>query len=104
MTLSPRHAVFGLLFALAAMAQAASPDPNLARNLAATCAGCHGTDGHARPDATMPALAGVPAAQLMQTLREFRSGTRPATIMHQISKGYSEAQLELIAAYFAARK
>lgn len=103
MTLSPRRAVLGLLFGLAASAHA-SPDPDLARNLAATCTGCHGTDGHARPDATMPVLAGVPAPELMQKLREFRSGTRPATIMPQIAKGYSEAQLELIAAYFAARK
>jgi len=105
MTLSPRRAVLGLLFGLAASAHASpAPDPDLARNLAATCTGCHGTDGHARPDATMPVLAGVPAPELMQKLREFRSGTWPATIMPQIAKGYSEAQLELIAAYFAARK
>jgi cytochrome c553 len=40
----------------------------------------------------------------MQKLRDFRSGAKPATIMHQISKGYTEAQLELVAAYFAAQK
>lgn len=105
MTLSPRCAVLGLLFGLATMAHASpGPDPDLARNLAATCTGCHGTEGHARPDATMPVLAGVPAGQLMEKLQAFRRGTRSATIMHQISKGYSEAQLELIAAYFAARQ
>lgn len=79
-------------------------DPNLARDLAATCTGCHGSDGRAVPGAGFEALAGVDKAQLMQKLRDFRSGARPATIMHQISRGYTEAQLELIAAYFAARK
>jgi cytochrome c553 len=50
------------------------------------------------------ALAGTDKAKLMQKLMDFRSGAKPATIMHQISKGYTEAQLELVAAYFAARK
>ena len=50
--------------ALAALALAAASAPtwaqdaNLARNLAATCANCHGTNGAARGD--MKALAGVP--------------------------------------------
>jgi cytochrome c553 len=34
----------------------------------------------------------------------FRSGQRPATIMHQITKGYSLEQLETLAKYFAAQK
>ncbi len=79
-------------------------DPNLARNLAATCANCHGTDGKAVAGSGAEALAGTDKAKLMQKLMDFRSGAKPATIMHQISKGYTEAQLELVAAYFAARK
>lgn len=79
-------------------------NPTLARNLAATCANCHGTDGRAQPGPGMDALAGGDADRMMQKLRDFRSGARPATIMHQISRGYTEAQLQLIAAYFAARK
>ena len=31
-------------------------------------------------------------------------GARPATVMHQLAKGYSDAQIEVIAAYFAAQK
>ena len=80
------------------------PDPDLARNLAATCANCHGTNGRAVQSAGNEELAGVPKDKLMQKLRDFRSGAKPATIMHQISKGYTEAQLELVAAYFAAQK
>lgn len=86
----------------AGAAQAA--DPNLGRNLAATCANCHGTNGHAVKAAGLDALAGVPQAQMMQKLQQFKAGERPATIMHQIAKGYTDAQLELIAAYFAAQK
>jgi sulfide dehydrogenase cytochrome subunit len=37
-------------------------------------------------------------------LKAFKAGTRPATVMHQLSKGYSDAQIEQIAAYFAAQK
>jgi cytochrome subunit of sulfide dehydrogenase len=79
-------------------------DPNLARNLAATCANCHGTNGKAVPHSGSEALAGVEKDKLLQKLHDFRSGAKPATIMHQISRGYTEAQLELIAAYFAAQK
>ena len=82
----------------------ARPDPDLARNPAATCANCHGTNGRAVQSAGNEELAGVPKDKLMQKLRDFRSGAKPATIMHQISKGYTEAQLELVAAYFAAQK
>jgi cytochrome c553 len=35
---------------------------------------------------------------------DFKSGRKPATIMHQISKGYSDEQLLQISAYFAAQK
>lgn len=86
----------------AALAQAApaQPDP-LARNLAATCANCHGTDGRARGD--MRPLAGMPAETLMAMLNAYRSGVLPATIMHQIVKGYSDEQLRLITGYFAAQ-
>jgi cytochrome c553 len=51
----------------------------------------------------MPALAGRPAAWLMAQMSAFKSGARPATVMHQIARGYSEAQIAQIAAFFAAQ-
>ncbi|MDX5445853.1 MAG: c-type cytochrome [Zoogloeaceae bacterium] len=75
---------------------------NTARDLAATCANCHGTNGHSVGGSD--SLAGVPAANTLQKLKEFRDGDRPATIMHQIAKGYTEEQLKLVADYFAAQK
>lgn len=89
-----------LLLALTSTTALAA-DPHVARNLAATCANCHGTDGRAVPGSGVSALAGEDAGKMMQKLREFRSGARPATIMHQIAKGYTDAQLEQITAYFA---
>ncbi len=69
---------------------------------AAACANCHGTDGRAQ--AGNAALAGQSKNELVLKLQDFKNGRRPATIMHQISKGYSDEQLEQIAGYFAAQK
>ena len=90
------------LVTLTSTAQAA--DPNLARNLAATCANCHGTNGKAVPGAGLDSLAGVPKDVTLQKLKDFKSGAKPASIMHQISKGYTDEQLDLIAGYLAAQK
>ena len=49
-------------------------------------------------------LAGVPKDDLLKKLLDFKTGRKPATIMHQLSKGYSDEQLEQLAAYFAALK
>lgn len=95
--------VVALAIALSGAGAAASAeDPNLARNLAATCANCHGTNG--KSVGGMEPLAGVEKDKILQKLKDFRSGAKPATIMHQLSKGYTDQQLELIAGYFAAQK
>lgn len=84
-------------------ASAADPHANMqyARSLAATCFTCHGTDGRS-VGGVPPALAGRNKGELLKQLQDFRDGTRPATIMHQHAKGYTDEQLELIAGYFAA--
>lgn len=89
---------------LAATSTAFAADPNLGRNLAATCANCHGTNGQALAGSGIDALAGVDKAKILQKLADFKSGVKPASIMHQISKGYTDEQLDLIAAYYAAQK
>jgi len=81
-------------------APAVAQDPNAARSLAATCFTCHGSDGRS-VGGVPPGLAGRDKAELLQTLKDFQSGKRPATIMHQHAKGYTDAQLEAIAGYFA---
>ena len=81
---------------------AQSPDPNQGRNIASNCAACHGT--HGVSVGGMSTLAGRSQAQLLQIMREFRDGKRPATIMHQLAKGYTEAQLEAVTAFLSAQK
>ena len=94
--------VLALLSGAAADANAQQPDPNLGRNLAAACANCHGTNGVSRTG--MPALAGRQPSEIVRLMQEFRSGKRPATVMHQIAKGYNDDQVDAIAAYLSAQK
>jgi cytochrome c553 len=75
-----------------------------ARNMAAACAICHGTQGKPAPSAPLIPLAGLPADHIGAQMRAFRDGRRPATVMHQIAKGYSDAQIDAMAAWFAAQK
>lgn len=87
---------------LCVAAVGAQAQVNQVRIWAAACANCHGTDGRALEG--NEALAGKDKDDMYQKLLDFKSGRKPATIMHQISKGYSDEQLQQISAYFAAQK
>ena len=89
---------------LHASAQDAGQQALYTRSLAATCANCHGTNGNAVAGSSVPSLAGLDKNHLVTQMKAFKSGTRPATVMHQISKGYSDAQIESLAVFFAAQK
>jgi sulfide dehydrogenase cytochrome subunit len=86
-------AMLGTLAAPPAAAQ------NPAAYLAANCANCHGTEGVSAGG--MPSLVGQPRSYLVQQMQEFKAGKRPATIMHQLAKGYTDQQIELLADYFS---
>ncbi|WP_342130737.1 c-type cytochrome [Hydrogenophaga sp. OTU3427] len=88
------------LAAASALTLPAQAQVNQVRVWAAACANCHGTDGRAQPG--MEPLAGK--TDIARKLLDFKSGSRPATLMHQIAKGYSDEQIQQIAAYFAAQK
>jgi cytochrome c553 len=95
----------GPLIALGLMALVVSPARGAdsdARNLAANCTGCHGTHGVSAGGIT--SLAGVERTRIVVLMQEFRDGKRPATVMHQLAKGYTDEQIEAIAAWFAAQK
>jgi cytochrome c553 len=94
-------ALVGLLGAGASGAWAQA-DALQVRSWAAACANCHGTAGVAQPG--MESLAGVPKEELAKKMLDFKAGRKPATIMHQLAKGYTDEQLEQLAAYFAALK
>lgn len=69
--------------------------------MAATCAGCHGTEGRIHNAAFMP-LAGMPVDQFVQAMRDFRSGARPSTLMGHVAQGFSDDEIDAMARYFAA--
>ena len=95
--------VAAALLALVAVAAGAQvSDPNLARNLAATCANCHGTNGMSQGGTE--SLAGVAKDNLVRKMQEFKTGNKPATIMNQLAKGYTDEQIALIAGWFADQK
>ncbi|TCP05064.1 c-type cytochrome [Caldimonas thermodepolymerans] len=85
-------------------AQASDAQALYTRSLAATCANCHGTAGRTVEGSAVPSLAGMPQPYFLEQMKAFKSGARQATIMHQIAKGYSDEQIERMAAYFAAQK
>jgi cytochrome c553 len=85
-------------------AQSSEAQALYTRSLAATCANCHGTDGKVAPGSAVASIAGMDRNYLAAQLKAFKSGARSATVMHQISKGYSDAQIEVLAGYFAAQK
>lgn len=74
------------------------------RSLAATCANCHGTEGRTVEGSAVPPLAGIPKEYMIQQMKAFKDGSRQATVMHQLAKGYSDQQIESIANYFSALK
>ncbi|NBW78664.1 MAG: cytochrome C [Betaproteobacteria bacterium] len=74
------------------------------RALAATCANCHGPEGRVTAGSAVPGLAGLPSAYTVTQMKAFKDGSRPATVMHQITKGYSDAQIQSVADYFASIK
>lgn len=77
-------------------------NPNLGRDVAAACASCHGTDGRSRGD--IPSLAGRDKGELIRLVRDLRDGARRSTVMQQLAKGYTDAEIDAAAAYFSAQK
>ncbi len=101
----PAVAVGALLLALCSSSAWAQTAASLQmRSLAATCANCHGTEGAAVQGEAMARLAGLQKDYIVAQMLAFKEGKRPATVMHQISKGYSNEQIEALAGYFAAKK
>ena len=84
-----------LLIAVPALASG-EPPPG-----AAACLGCHPARADGGP---VPALTKLPAPQIVTALQAFRSGTRPATVMDRIAKGFSDEEIDAIAQWYARAK
>src|SRR5256886_16377094 len=88
--------------ALLAAAGNVGADANFGRDVAANCAICHGADG--RSPGGVPSLVGQDKLSLVQQMKDFRDGKRRSTIMQQLARGYTDAEIEAAAAYLSAQK
>ena len=84
--------IAGVTVALAA----SEPPPG-----AASCSGCHPAGF---VDTPIPRLTARPAAEIIEQMQAFKSGARKATVMDRIAKGYSDAEVAAIAAWYAEQK
>ena len=82
-----------------AAAVAASAEPPAG---AAACTGCH--PASARVASPVPRLAGRDPVVIVRAMQDFRSGARPATVMDRIARGFSDAEVQAIAAWYAAQR
>ena len=86
-------------FASIAVAVVASAEPPAG---AAACSGCH--PASTRVTSPVPRLAGLDRAAIVRAMQDFRAGTRAATVMDRIAKGFTDAEVQAIAAWYAAQK
>ena len=86
----------GVVSIAAAMASAEPPTG------ASACTGCHPTSS--RVASPVVRLNGLDRATIVKAVREFRSGQRVATVMDRIAKGFTDEEIEAIAAWYATQK
>jgi sulfide dehydrogenase cytochrome subunit len=89
--------VVGSAFAALGPAMAASPPPG-----AASCSGCHAE--HPAASSPIPGIYGRNPDEVVAAMTAFRDGSRPATVMNRIAKGFSEDDVRSIAAWLATQK
>src|SRR4051812_4008722 len=86
-----------LVFVNCTSVQAAEPPPG-----ATSCTGCHAAS--AGVDTPVPRLAGRYAVEITAKMQAFRAGEGQPTVMDQIAKGFSDAEVQAIAAWYAEQK
>lgn len=89
----------------AAVALLATPalaaDPEAGREMAQQCAGCHGEAG-VSVSGEIPNLAAQKAEYLEEQLEAFREGERTNPLMNAVAAQLEDAEIENLAAHFAA--
>jgi cytochrome c553 len=90
-------AAIGLLSIAASTAASAEPPAG-----AVSCSGCH--PASPRVTSPVPRLVGVDRAAIVKAMQDFRSGQRPATVMDRIAKGFTDEEIQAIAAWLAAQR
>lgn len=94
----------GVLLCSLTTASELSPEKKLqAASLAATCANCHGTNGVGVQGSAVTGLANLSVEYIKTNMIWFKTGQRPATVMHQLAKGYTDEQIDIIANYLGQK-
>jgi len=94
--------LLGLLASAAVLAaESTTPAANFPY-FVGNCFNCHGTEG--RVNSAIPSIAGRDKAYLEETLKAYKAGTKQATIMHQLAKGYTDEEIAVLADYFSRQK
>jgi cytochrome c553 len=70
------------------------------RHLARECTGCH---RGAHSDGAIPALAGRPAAEIIELLQAYREGRKTNPVMVSVARSLDDEQSAAVAAYFSRR-
>jgi len=69
---------------------------------AASCTGCH--PASTRVTSPVPRLHGLDRAAIVRAMQEFRAGTRAGTVMDRIAKGFTDEEIQAIAAWYATQR
>lgn len=92
--------IAALVVLAASFAPAAAADETAPDVLANACGGCHGLNGVS--PGSIPSLHGLDAGYIEKILLGFRSGDIQVTVMNRIAKGYTSAEIKVLARYFGA--
>jgi len=90
------------LLLLAAFSEKALAGVEEGRAKAQSCVACHGPDGNSA-NPLIPSLSGQPKQFIVSALFQFREGKRKAEPMTGIAANLSNADMNDLAAYFAAQ-
>ena len=69
---------------------------------AVSCSGCH--PASARVASPVPRLNGLDRAAIVRAMQDFRSGQRSGTVMDRIAKGFTDEEIQAIAAWYATQR
>ena len=86
-------------FGTIAMVAVASAEPPAG---AASCTGCH--PASSRVTSPVPRLSGLDRAAIVRAMQDFRSGQRTGTVMDRIAKGFTDEEIQAIAAWYATQR
>jgi cytochrome c553 len=92
-----------LLFSSQLLTNASAADIEAGRQKAQVCVACHGAGGNSEIE-EIPALAGQTTLAITTALYQFREGNRKNPVMSPFAVNLSNADMNNLAAYFAAEK